>query len=152
MREIKFRFTWKIEDGEIYNYELPISDFWSHGVSNTKYKRNRKGLAAKLIGRDQWAGIVDSEGAEIYEGDIVNLTHWHFDGGEVEMHLIGMVVYMPECASFGLGNVSNADWLRYVGLPESGTDTVSFGSMRFAPDDLEILGNIHQNPELLESV
>ncbi len=103
----------------------------------------------KTIG--QCTGLRDSNNELIYEGDIVNFTYWWFDGmGEADSQLIGEVIYIPELMSYALRGVKNKDWIRHIGGDEGTSDTVPFATWRFDGDDFKIIGNVHDNPELLE--
>lgn len=76
----------------------------------------------------QYAGLKDKNGKEIYEGDIIEKTYYSY--------------HQPEC--------SELFEIKYEGL--------SFhfehikGSTFHLPftEDIEIIGNIHDNPELVE--
>jgi hypothetical protein len=69
-------------------------------------------------------GMPNRKGTEIYEGDIVEFDYW-------DRREVGFVTYKPEFATF------------HVAL--SGGDSVKL----FARDPV-VLGNIHENPELVE--
>jgi uncharacterized phage protein (TIGR01671 family) len=73
---------------------------------------------------EQFIGINDVNGREIYESDIVKLSH-------IEDTIV-KVVYVPYL-------------LQYVGYTKD-RDRGCF----LLDEDVEVLGNIHENPELLE--
>lgn len=76
----------------------------------------------------QYTGLKDKNGKEIYEGDIVKIIK----GNEV---IFGKVVYIPEEASYC--------------VQAKGYETFPIGLLN-AFFDIEVVGNIYQNPELLE--
>lgn len=83
----------------------------------------------------QYTGLHDKNGREVYEGDIVKYTSWH-DGNPCET-FSGEIVYCDylNIASFCISlNTKTGDDL--AGLPAMG---------------VEILGNIYENPELMEA-
>ena len=135
MREIKFRAWHKINKeyeffdfSNIYGYEgevcgvlLPSGDLLN---GNSGYGDGPININLLI---EQYTGLSDKNGKEIYEGDILKM----FPGfGCTWKERIATVNYRP--ASF---------W-------------VDFGGQSFILDDhdcsFEIIGNIHQTPELLE--
>lgn len=84
----------------------------------------------KQILLEQFIGLNDENGQEIYEGDIVQETA--LPAGTVRR--VAPIIFYQEYARFGL-KVGN-------GYPLWGkSEFVSY----------EVIGNIHENPELLES-
>ena len=83
----------------------------------------------------QFTGLSDYDRAEIFEGDIVKYSYTHpvdigsFDGPkEQEETVIGAVEYRNGCFFIGVYDIGSFDI-----------------------DGMEIIGNIHDNPELLET-
>jgi hypothetical protein len=71
MREIKFRYIWRgIEDGHMATEIVPLEclegrgDRPRFGFDNTSWE---------LVARDQYTGLKDCDGTEIYEGDVVRV-------------------------------------------------------------------------------
>jgi uncharacterized phage protein (TIGR01671 family) len=81
-------------------------------------------------GAEQYTGLKDSNGVEIYESDII--LYKRLDG-EKELTIIDYHGDMFHCKSVKYKNLSPGNYrLTYVCL------------------DNNVIGNIHQNPELLE--
>lgn len=81
----------------------------------------------------QYTGLTDKNGKKIFEGDIVKreYTLWHSETKKTRETQIGVVSYSNKDCSFCLDKVC------YLGKSWDG-------------ETLEIIGNIHDNPELLE--
>lgn len=77
----------------------------------------------------QYTGIKDKNGKEIYEGDIVKVKN-------VDYH-IGKIIYDEEYAEYEIN-------CKYAIFPIS----LCYGD--FNDLDIEIIGNIYENPELLK--
>lgn len=82
---------------------------------------------------EQFTGLKDINDTEIYEGDICSFT------SKTGKH-IGVVEWLDNLASFGLRMVKNNFRYTFFGLDTMGINL----------DTLEVVGNIHENPELLE--
>lgn len=135
MREIKFRGK-RIGNGEwVYGDLL-------QGLENDSYIviSNENGVTKYEVDPDtvgQFTGLQDKNGKEIYEGDIIKMTteiygEEFFRIGYENSH-IGAFCLCGE----GIDNVS-----RFVGI---------FGrDCGYEPFYCDVIGNIHDNPELLK--
>jgi len=74
---------------------------------------------------EQYTGLKDKNGKEIYEGDIVVNTY--YDDGEMYK-----VLWVEDSVAFGMESLDDMELYK---LPL---------------ESLEVIGNIHENPELLE--
>ena len=79
----------------------------------------------------QFTGLIDKDGNKIFEGDIVKYYQPYLEKDET-----GVVKWDKRWAFFGLFSKDN-DWCQE-------SDWVKI-------QDIEIIGNIHDNPELLEA-
>ena len=124
MREIKFR-------GKMQNGAWVYGSFWDHPVYPDiidEYSNHR------LVDREtvgQFTGLLDSNGKEIYEGDILRFApplRW-----EDNERRVGVVVF------------------KYYAFVVKYDDT-STGLFTLAVNEAPytVIGNVHDNPELLE--
>jgi len=114
MREIKFR-AW-FEDGEMLRLDLA-----NHKNILRLYNQCED---AKIM---QFTGLLDKNGKEIYEGDIVEiLTNYP----KVEIKHIGKIVF--ESGAFIVGSETITD--KYITFIELDEDW-----------EIEVIGNIHEN-------
>ena len=138
MREIKFRgrredIGWKygyltcIEHRELIDWaqKPAIRPF---GESFITY-----GVDSETVG--QYTGLKDSKNCEIYEGDILNI-------GEEGYAKAELVVFERGC--FGI----NASWITYKN-EDPFIELNRFCNAIFL-GCVELIGNIYENPELLE--
>lgn len=124
MREIKFRGRDDLTgNGWVYG------DF-SYGYYGNQCLVDEISVVEETVG--QYTGLKDCKGQEIFEGDILRyLPPWRW----VDTKRIGVVVFKDY--SFYVKNEYTTDLLFNIAVNSDG-----------AP--FEVIGNIHDNPELLE--
>lgn len=82
----------------------------------------------------QYTGLTDSNGKGIFEGDICRFREW----SNGDMCWIGKVNY--EHQQFVISGGKNKECATPFTIAMS----------RFIPENIEVIGNIHDNPELLK--
>lgn len=130
MRELKFRI-WDTRNKTmctVYHLEWTDGKLWAHCIPHLK--DIRRILNTEKNPLMQYTGIKDSAKKEIYEGDILQFEH---DG---EKLCAGAVKWREEVAI----------WAVDIGI---GLTTIE-PEDAWVPDAYEVIGNIHESPELLD--
>lgn len=125
-KEIKFR-AWDTSDKEKGPYMLGPYDL-TDSIFNHKELRTLKLM--------QYTGLKDKNGVEIYEGDILKSESEYL---EVEYCVQNSSFILSTRRLFSNHKVND---VRY-------SFGENLGNGYYSRKDLEIIGNIHQNPELL---
>ena len=133
MREILFRGK-RLYDGEwVYGFYVHCADRWGRGKDLIQSLDIESGKFGFLYEVDpetvgQFTGATDENGKKIFEGDIVRVNRSE----------VPSIVEYSEC-NCGFHADSRSD--DYFSISVLNRDLV----------DLEVIGNIYDNPELLEA-
>lgn len=125
MREIKFR-AWHKEEkiiGEVLGIDILHKEIFFSNEDVDCYEHTD----FKDIELMQYTGLKDKNNKEVYEGDIVKLR---------ANHGIGVIKYYDEWGVFVV------EYIKPRPLTVLG--------MNYYKEDIEILGNIYKNPELIK--
>lgn len=149
MRNIKFQYVWKFESSLAFGvYGLDEIENGNPVAPKTKGKH------WELIDRRQFTGLLDKDGIEIYEGDIVSMPYINPMGGinldqqdfksEVSFDRGSFLVFCNELRP-EMHTIEN--WVKRT----EGKYVSNYGNIKDWGDCvLTVIGNIHQNPELLK--
>ena len=137
MREIKFRawdkkhnfmdtnvcfLSWLKGGLKVEGAGVSIGNGWA---TVNPYIDGMRGVSPDAI-LMQYTGLKDKNGVEVYEGDVVNANIIRFS-----TPTMGRVVFCEEYATYVNRNLSGDTFLWKL-------------------NDVEIIGNIYENPELME--
>lgn len=142
MRELKFR-VW-IKDEERYYDESDEESYMIVPNGNVTYTSesyeedgvwfNDTTSATNDVVVEQYTGLKDKNGKEIYEGDIVRTKSCdqpNFSAGAIEM--VQQMYLIMNSAHYRDPEISHCEPLGH-----------------YCDTELEVIGNIHKNPELVE--
>ncbi len=130
-REIKFRGYWEdgigVDEEWVYGFLYIDSDDGDYYIQDLMNLSESAAIEPKTIG--QYTGLKDKNGKEIYEGDVVVAWSAGYRAvGEVKQRIDGLWIMYPAYQKGKLWGL----------CPNPKGET-----------SVEIIGNIHENPELL---
>ena len=131
MREILFRGK-RVDNGEWEQGDLDRGLFAN--IDFISYFKNiDERVSYEIIPETvgQYTGLTDKNGKKIFEGDIVIDKY-----SKEKFGFVGVVIYNPTLTQYQIHSDKQPDYV------------VNLGSRR---DSVKIIGNIHDNPELLEA-
>ena len=121
MREILFRGQTRRKGEKVRMDGSPVESNWVYA---------KKVVYTDTLG--QYTGLTDKNGTKIFEGDVVRISEDYYDG----LHYSGNEVYYSD----------GAFCVEYE-TPEY--DVTSIGFLVREGVEVEVIGNIYDNPELI---
>mgnify|MGYP000082204214 CR=1 FL=1 len=137
MREIKFDFVYRCQrTGEIHRRQSALEEILSIPGKNLHmiFVQCADGdwFVPKLVAKRQYTGVKDKNGLEVYEGDVLKGCH---EEEEDETYVT---------------QVRFTDGAFAVDVVGQDYDYTAVGWAMEACNEYEVIGNIYENPELLE--
>lgn len=147
MRTIKFRgkrtdngewvygYYWKEDNNPCFRNELIEQHYISVQNNHDWYLTSLDdyNVITETVG--QFTGLIDQNKEDIYEGDLIKMEEWWYEGDYKCFGFIGKVIF--DNGQFAVNG--NGD-MNYIEL-----DSCSIHNHQF-----EVIGNIYDNPELLK--
>jgi uncharacterized phage protein (TIGR01671 family) len=145
MREIKFRGYDKCAKVmRPWEYFMEHKHLLFDVILSKQYKHLYAACEALDIIPMQYTGLKDKNGKEIYEGDVCR----HCNGGTIGSdYTVSQVVWGGHWKYSGFGYSGKRKKMRFEGDTEYYWDMLNPEYMRHC----EIIGNIYENPELLNA-
>lgn len=150
MREIKFRYVLKVSystEDEPYQEDIETMIFFLYEIERGEFSPDmlqEPYTIRKVVARNQYTGLKDKNGKEIYEGDIVIGHHQNYP-------------LVKRSKVYKDNENENAD--AYTGVVKWSTDHLDY--RLHVPRGIwwslhllyptEVIGSIYENPELLEN-
>lgn len=145
MREILFRGK-RVDNGEwIEGFFAKIGDktFILIDTGIAFGYVTMKEVLSETIG--QYTGLTDKNGKKIFEGDILQGYQYPYLS-EGHFNYYAEVIYFEICPAFGLYTFKNPNLDIVKGISSGTTDFME----DWESENWEIIGNIYDNPEMLE--
>lgn len=141
MREIRFRV---VQNGTIIGHEFIREGVWCFQLTKDPVVRvGTIPLGLNKVSREQYCGIKDKNGTKIFEGDILRVHLFNWD--ETEREIVSEIQYVTE-GFIAFWSIKDP----MSDFPDSPNPITSFDGMH--EESLEVIGNIHQNPELIKQI
>jgi len=130
MKEIKFR-AWDKTRKQMYVGD-ELDSIYHNGIIMIVTDNNDWIVMPEDYELMQYTGLKDKNGKEIYEGDIVRIKQYNYDSEWrlCTLTIVSPITFTSDCQFFPTKLVNNRLW----------------------EPDTEVIGNIYENPELLEAL
>ena len=147
MREIKFNFIYGV-DGETLSYFNKTFTFAQIEDGCHFEELNGHPVGVEILAKRQWTGLKDKTGKDIYEGDIIRTDREIY---RIE-YIASFMTFCPFTQQHFDFYKNGSNHFKYC--MDSGDDEDDEARKRhflfqFDPYEIKVIGNIHENPELL---
>lgn len=139
-REIKFRFRYT--DGKNWIMKEFTLEQILNGEPYEALSDNPLLKQYKMVGRDEWSGLPDKHDKPIYEGDIVKCYGEDYVEADEECPEYDTII--RQIRYFADDDYAAFDLFPHIDCDSNGL------SYYLAVGSIEVIGNIHEDPELLE--
>ena len=123
-------------------------DYWANSYgyppsSSDFHITNIHEVIPKTVG--QFTGLKDKNGVKIFEGDILKMHQFLFDGNEYEKETIGVIKW----GEYGwlLSQIDGKEVNEYMGYKNGEGETYLIHFYRLHEESFEIIGNIHDKAQ-----
>lgn len=151
MREILFRAKTEPNCKDVMNGKIIKNPKWIYGYVDLGYmhdckaplisdKNGNKTYKCQYETIGQFTGLTDKNGKKVFEGDVLKFTDTNAD-----YEWIGKVEFGNPNAEYNWGFQ-----LVYISGTKANVDILMWFDMEECGAFSEVIGNIHDNPELLE--
>lgn len=138
MREIKFRYVFKKPSGHIVKYFTDIQHL-EHGDMANFLQFNFLSVERDLISRDEFIEPKDKNGKEVYEGDIIRFPKGADYPADYDKASTFYIEWDGGCC------------YSMVGIKPESVNGSEYSLADLDLSDCKVIGNIYENPELLEA-
>jgi uncharacterized phage protein (TIGR01671 family) len=135
MREIKFRYTVKRENGYVFSRIFSLEEIERGEVI---IWANANIVDLKKAVRKQFTGLRDKNGREIYEGDVVSCDEIHIHDMSDPDPFKRRIGWHDDTGSFGFFMMDGRPHASGYTYCKNNLETIFY-----------VIGTIHENPELL---